>query len=292
MNVYVVLLIQLMIAGGTHIVAKAVVTTVDPPTLTFLRSLLSTAGLLAILFLRRGAPRIERKDWPKFLWLGLLGIPINQFFYLYGLSFSTAANGALLYATTPVFVLLLSKYFLGEKITLPKTLGILLAFAGVVVVIFERGIDFSSEFTFGNVMILIAVAAWGMFTIHGKQMVLKYGAVQTTAVAMTLGMVLFFPFGLLSAMKFPLTTLSFPHWSGIVYLGLGTSVFGYMLWYYALGRIEAGKAAVFANGQPIFATILALIFLDYQITVAFIVGGVMTLSGVLLTQRTPRAISP
>ncbi|MBI2619038.1 MAG: DMT family transporter [Ignavibacteriales bacterium] len=291
MNVYVVLLIQLMIAGGTHIVAKAVVATVDPAILTFLRSLLSTAGLLTILLVRRRTPRIERQDWPKFIWLGFLGIPVNQFFYLHGLSFSTAANGALLYATTPVFVLLLSRFMLGEQITTAKTSGILLAFFGVSVVIFERGLDFSSEFTYGNIMIIVAVAAWGLFTIHGKQMVLKYGAVQTTSIAMTIGMMLFFPFGLYATSGFSFHSLSVLHWAGIVYLGLGTSVFGYMLWYYALGRIEAGKVAVFSNGQPIFATVLALVFLDYRITGAFVVGGIMTLGGVLLTQKASRPTS-
>lgn len=74
------------------------------------------------------------------------------------------------------------------------------------------------------------------------------------------------------------------HWAGILYLGVGTSIFGYMLWYYALGRIEASKLAVFANGQPIVATLLALIFLDYTITSTFLFGGIVTIAGVILTQ--------
>ncbi len=283
MNVYIVLLIQMFIAGGTHIVAKAVVGTVDAATLTFLRSILSTAGLLAILLVRQGRPRIERKDWPAMIWLGFLGIPANQFLYLYGLQSSTAANGALLYATTPVVVLLLSRILLAEPITSKKSAGILIAFMGVAIVIFERGIDFSTGYTSGNLMILLAVIAWGLFTIQGKKMVMKYGAVQTTAVAMTMGMMLFLPLGLFAA--FPLPHLGGADWIGVLYLGLGTSVFGYMLWYYALGKIEAGKAAVFANGQPIVATLLALVFLQYSITLSFIVGGTLTLAGVILTQR-------
>lgn len=56
-----------------------------------------------------------------------------------------------------------------------------------------------------------------------------------------------------------------------------------MLWNYALGHIEASKLAVFANGQPIVATLLALVFLDYTITGAFVVGGIITIAGVVLT---------
>ena len=285
MNVYIVLLIQMSIAGGTHIVAKAVLGEVDPATLTFLRSLFSTAGLMALFFARNRQFGIERQDWIKLAWLGFLGLPLNQFLYLYGLGFSTPANGALLYATTPVFVLVLSSVMLKEKITAKKTVGILLAFAGVAVVIFERGIDFSSEHTYGNLMILLAVLAWALFTIQGKPMVLKYGAVKTTTVAMTIGMILFFPIGIFSATSFDFSSIDISHWVGVAYLGLGTSVFGYMLWYYALGKLETSKMAVFANGQPILATILAVIFLQYTITAVFVIGGVVTLAGVVMTQR-------
>ncbi|HEY4612463.1 MAG TPA: DMT family transporter [Bacteroidota bacterium] len=284
MNVYAIVIIQMFIAGATHIVAKAVLHDVDAATLTFLRSLLSTLGLGFFLLAKRGNLSIERRDWKRLAFLGFLGIPVNQYFYLYGVNLSTAANGALLYATTPVFVLLLSHFILNERVTPKKTVGILFAFVGVAIVVFERGIDFSSEYTFGNFMILIAVVAWAFFTIYGKPMILKYGAMQTTSVAMIAGMVFFLPVGLFVAAQFPFRTLATAHWAGILYLGIGTSIFGYMLWYYALGRIEAAKLAVFANGQPIVATLLALAFLDYTLTGTFILGGIVTITGVILTQ--------
>ena len=285
MNVYVVLVIQVCIAGGTHIVAKAVLGTVDPAVLTFLRSLFSTAGLMTLFFVRDKHFQVEKRDWLKLTWLGLLGLPLNQFLYLYGLGFSTAANGALLYATTPVFVLVLSRFILKEKMTGAKILGVLLAFVGVAVIIFERGLDFSSGYTYGNLMITLAVLAWALFTIQGKPMVLKYGAVKTTALSMTIGMILFLPIGIYESTRFDFSSIDLSHWVGVAYLGLGTSVFGYMLWYYALGKIETSKAAVFANGQPILATILAVIFLQYTITAIFLVGATVTLTGVVLTQR-------
>lgn len=286
MNVYIVLLIQMMIAGGTHIVAKSVVTTLDPASLTFLRSIFSTFGLVGILVIKKRIPKIERKDWIKLTWIGFLGLPLNQFLYMYGMQHSTAANGALLYATTPVFVLLVSRFILKEPLTRKKALGVFLAISGVFIVVFERGLDLSSDHTFGNLMILLAVVAWGLFTVQGKSMVLKYGAIQTIAVSMTIGMLLFLPAGIYASTQMSIMDVTPQQWAGILYLGFGTSVFGYLLWYYAIGKIEVGRVAVFTNGQPIFATILAIIFLDYGITAAFVLGGCVTLAGVLLTQRT------
>lgn len=101
---------------------------------------------------------------------------------------------------------------------------------------------------------------------------------------MIAGALIYFPYGLAHSLDFPFSQLTALHWTGILYLSLGTSVIGYLLWYHALGRIEAGKAAVFSNGQPIFATILALIFLDYTITGSFVVGGAITIAGIIITQ--------
>lgn len=283
-NIYILMTVQLMIAGGTHIVAKAIVADVEPAVVLLLRSIISVMGMMIIFSLKGGTLGIDREDVGPFVLLGVLGIPLNQYFYLYGMQFTTAANGALLYAATPSFVLVLSHFMLKETITAKKSIGIALAFVGITIVVFERGVDFSSEYTFGNLMVLIAVVAWALFTILGKRMILKYGALHTTAVMMLFGSVSFFPFGAVFALDLPFTDMTIGQWSGILYLSVGTSLIGYLLWYYALSRIETAKVAVFANGQPIFATILSLIFLDYTITGSFVTGGILTLIGVVVTQ--------
>ncbi|MCX6133619.1 MAG: EamA family transporter [Ignavibacteriales bacterium] len=283
-NVYILLVFQQIIAGGTHIVAKAVVGEIDAATLTFMRTMIAAAGLWIIVRIRSGPLRIERGDWKQMAFLGFVGVALNQFLYLYGMKFSTAANGALLYAATPVFVLLFSLYTHREKTSPRKTLGILLAFVGISIVIFERGIDFSSGYAFGNLMILIAVLAWTLFTVMGKNMIVKYGALRTTSAMMICGAVMFAPIGLVSTLRFPFGELNELHWGGVLYLAIGTSIIGYLLWYHALSRIEASKVAVFTNAQPVFATILSLIFLNYTITPAFVIGSILTICAIYITQ--------
>jgi len=283
-NVYSLLLFQQLIAGGTHIVAKAVVQDVDAGTVTFIRTVVAAVGLWLIVRLRSGPLRIERRDWWWLALLGFLGVALNQYLYLYGMRFSTAANGALLYAATPVFVLVTARLVSGEQMTKRKTLGILLAFAGISIVIFERGVDFSSGYLLGNALILVAVVAWTLFTVLGKNMIIKYGALKTTAAMMLTGALIFMPIGIFSAIQYPFHQLTPFHWTGILYLAIGTSILGYLLWYHALSRIEASKVAVFANAQPVFATILSLIFLEYSITSAFVTGSIITIFAIYITQ--------
>jgi drug/metabolite transporter (DMT)-like permease len=283
-NVYLLLLFQQLIAGGTHIVAKAVVADIDAATLTFLRTVIAALGLYLITRLRSGPLNIERKDWPEIALLGFVGVALNQFLYLYGMKFSTAANGALLYAATPVFVLVFSRIVLKENITPRKTFGILLAFAGIAIVIFERGVDFSSGYAFGNLLILIAVIGWTLFTVLGKRMLVKYGSLRTTTAMMFCGALIISPLGVASTLSFRFAEISALHWGGVLYLSVGTSIIGYLLWYHALSRIEASKVAVFSNIQPVFATILSLIFLNYSITPAFVTGSIITICAIYITQ--------
>jgi len=284
MNVYVVLGIQILIASATHIVAKSVLHEVDALTLTFFRSVISVTGFFAVLVIRGVKIRFDKESLRPIFLLGSLATS-NQLLYLYGLNYTTAANAALLYATMPIFVLLLSKFMLKEEITLKKTFGIALAFTGVAIVIFERGISASAEFIYGNIILLFAVITWALFTILGKPLVLKFGTLSTTASTNLAGSLLLLPFGMYSASVFSFDNLHIIDWMGIFYLGIGTSIIGYLLWYYALRRIEASRLAVFANGQPIIATILSVIFLDAVITAQFIIGGFVTIAGVIITQR-------
>lgn len=284
MNIYVVLILQLLVASATHIVAKAVTAHVDPVTLTFLRTIISGLGMIVLLRARKISWRVDRSDVKRLGLLGLLGIPLNQFLYLYGIGFTTAANGALLYATTPVLVLVLSSLLLKEPVTVWKATGIVLAFGGVVIVIFERGLDFSSGYTYGNMVIFVAVISWALFTVLGRPLIVKYGALKVTCLAMLMGTAMYFPVGIVSAVVNPIHDISGADWIAILYLGIGTSIVGYVLWYYAIGRIDVSKVAVFANGQPVLATLMAMVFLDYAITGNFVLGGIMTLAGVILTQ--------
>ncbi len=284
MGVYFVLFFQQLIVSGTHIIAKAIVRDIDSVTLTTLRSVISGLGLLLMFLIKEKRLKIRKEDYKKIFWLGLISVPINQFLFLYAIGYTTASNAALLYAATPMAVLIFSRILLKELITWKKVLGVATAFTGIAIVIFEKGLDFKSEFTYGNILIFIGMLSWALYTIYGKPLIMKYGALHVTAVTMIFGTILFLPLGLYSTIQFPFSSLSLVHWEGVFYLAVGTSIFGYFLWYYALGRIEASKVAIFANGQPIMTTLLAVLFLGQAVSVNFIIGGIITIAGVILTQ--------
>ncbi len=282
--VYIILFVQTLIASGTHIVAKVVVEDVDSVTLTFLRSMIAAIGLLIIFLIREKRIRIERSDRLKMIVLGALAIPLNQFAFLIAIGLTTPSNASLFYATTPVFVMIFSALLLHERTLLFAKIGVAIGFIGIAVVIFERGIDFSSDYTLGNFIMVVAVSAWGLYTVLGRPLVLKYGSFHVSALSMIIGAVLFIPIGIVPAIRFDYTTIGLAHLYGLLYLGIATSIVAYFLWYYALGRIESTKVAVFTYLQPVVTTILAVIILDQLITLQFVTGACIALFGVVLVQ--------
>ena len=282
--IYILLLFQALIASGTHIIAKIVVKDIDPVTLTFTRSVMAAIGLLMLSALRRTKLNFKREDFSKIMFLSFLAIPVNQFLFLTAIKYTTASNAALLYGTTPAVVLVLSTFMRLEKAGWKKISGVAIAFTGIVIVVFEKGINFKSEYTVGNLLLVVAVLAWALYTVKGKPMILKYGAFKTSAATMIFGTIMYIPVGIYNALSFDYGSMTVQHWGGLIYLAFGTSIFAYLLWYYALSRIETTKVAVFANVQPVLTTILSVLFLGQVITPAFIIGGSIALTGVVIAQ--------
>jgi len=253
--------------------------------MAFLRFLLAAAILWPLGERRRKGRTIERADQIKLWGLGLLAIPLNQGLFLYGLQWTTAGHSALLYALTPMFVLVLAAWRLGERITFWRTTGIVIALGGVVVVLLEKGIVLQPGQFLGDILVLVAVVAWAYYTVLGKPLIKKYGAMVVTARAMTYGTLLFLPIGLYSVADFHPAAVAADAWLGLLYCAIMTSVIAYSLWFWALKFIDASQVAVFNNIQPVVAAFFAWVLLGEPLTATFVVGGVLVLIGVIITEK-------
>jgi drug/metabolite transporter (DMT)-like permease len=279
-----------LLSSGTHIIAKGAVMAIGPLAVALLRFVGASTALLLHQRLRGPWPGIERRDVPRFLWLGILVIPLNQGFFLFGLARSTASHASLLYALTPLAVLLLARRLLGEGAVLSKLLGTLVAFTGVGIILLERGLAHELTVLVGDLMILLAVFAWALYTVLSKPLSMKYGAMAVTTWSIVAGTVFSLPAFLIPGAVPPLDTIRPDVWGGILYLAIGTSVIAYPLWMYALRHLEASKVAITTNLQPILTAILSWIFFRERFTPGFFIGATLVLAGVTWVE-TRRAVS-
>ena len=272
----------------THIIAKGAVASIGPLAVALIRFTIASFTLL--LYQRvRGGISVAREDRIKLVMLGFFVVPINQGFFLFGLSRSTASHASLLYALTPLFVLLLAGRVLGERSIGSKLFGTLVAFAGVAIILFERGLRNEMGVLVGDVMILVAVSAWAAYTVLAKQLVDRYDAMTVTTWAIVSGTVMCLPGFLIPGAIPPLQSIAPGAWGGILYLSIGTSVIAYPLYMYALRHLEASKVAVTTNIQPILTAILSWAIFRERFTPGFVVGALLVLAGVtwVETRKSP-----
>lgn len=281
-----------LIASGTHIVAKGAMLLVSPLALALLRFITASAALLLYQRFRPAPEPIERRDWPMILLLGILVIPINQGFFLFGLSRSTASHAALLYALTPLVVLLFARRLFRETNLVAKVTGILVAFAGVAVILLERGLRHEMTVLGGDLLILIAVVAWALYTVLSKRLLRRYDPMTVTTWAIVSGTAVVLPALAIPGAVPPLPAISPAVWSAIGYLAIGTSVIGYPLWLYALRHMDASKVAITSNTQPILTALMSWLFFRERFTPGFFIGAALILAGVTWVETRRAAVSP
>jgi drug/metabolite transporter (DMT)-like permease len=165
-----------------------------------------------------------------------------------------------------------------------RTLGVVIATAGVLGILWSGLADVGTEYLLGDLIILVSVAAWGYYTVLGKPLVRKYGALRITAYALAFGSALYLPFGSYFAINYDYSQANIYAWGSVVYMSIGLSVIVYVMWYWLLKHLDASRIAVYHNVQPIIASAVAYFYLGEPLSTGFVIGGLVVVSGVIVTE--------
>ncbi|MFV2073753.1 MAG: DMT family transporter [Thermoanaerobaculales bacterium] len=227
--------------------------------------------------------------WGRIVWLSLLGTGLHYGLQTVGLQYTTASRASLYAVTAPITILLLSALFLGERITRRKTLGVTLAVAGVLVVM---GIDTLAALrldanVIGDLLVLVSIVMWGLFTVFGKRAADQLGALRVTAVVTVIGALWMAPIGWIEMRRtgFSLARMQLDSWLAVAFLGVGCSFLATLLYFVALERTESQKVGVYLYTIPPMTAVVATLYLGEVISVELVVGAILVIAGVALTER-------
>ncbi len=263
---------------------RAALVGLSPGHLVLIRFLAASAVLLLAAWLFR-LPPPARGDWGRFFALGLLGV----FGYHTALTFGevsvTAGSASLLIATSPVFIALFARFFLGERLSRGAWAGLLLAFLGAGLIALGEGEGFG--FDPGAVLVLLAALSGSLYFVGQKPLLARYSAQAVTVytlVAGTLPLLVFLP-GLKAALaEAPRSSLL-----AALYLGVFPGALAYFLWARALARVPASLLASTLYLNPVLAVLIAGVWLGEWPTAPVVAGGLLALLGVGLVQRFNRS---
>lgn len=291
--------------GASFIATKVALIEVHPITIVWIRFTIGVVILGATVAMRRQFSLPDSKEGGYFALLGFLGITFHQWLQSNGLQTSEASTTAWIVSTTPVFMALLGWLVLKEGLGWMKTLGIALAFAGVLLVSSKGDVRSISVGKFGapgDFLIMISAINWAVFSILSRRGLKKYPASLMMFYLMVLGWgfttVLFFAGPAMSnssnvfTREFlagpgftDLANLSSNGWVGILFLGVFCSGLAYIAWYDALQALSTAQTGVFLYIEPLVAVVVAAIVLGEQITGVSLLGGAIILFGVWLVNR-------
>jgi len=242
----------------------------------------------AVLLLVKRVPMPARSDWPKLALLGLIGLSV------YHLCLNTAetrvASGtaAIVISLIPAATAALSAIWLRERLGPRRLVGLGIALFGVVMVVLAsgKGVKFEPM----AALVLVSVLASAIFFVGQKPLFARSSMLGVTGFTFFCGTLGTLPFGL--SLPYALAMAPASHIGALVWLGIAPTFIGYVAWNAALHRASASQVSSFIYFSPPIAVLIGWVWLGERPTLLTLVGGVITVGGVVLANARRRSVAP
>lgn len=278
-----------MIWGVNQVALKVANEGISPVFQAGLRSVL-VAILIWLWALARGIPLFKRDGT---LWAGIaagLAFTANFIFIGPGLVLTEASRGVLFLYSAPFFVALGAHMLIpGERLTPAKSLGLLLAFIGLVVSVADKFGSGRPADLLGDFYCLLAGFSWAVTTL-----IIRTTRLQHTSAERNLFYELVVSAPLLFAFAWyygepGITDLRPAVVAWFAYSVVVVVFFSYTLWIWLLNRYPASEVSVFTFLAPIFAVLAGHLLLDEPVTIGLAVALALVTAGIYLVSKPRQA---
>jgi drug/metabolite transporter (DMT)-like permease len=285
--IYFKLFMTAVFWGGTFVAARVAARDVDPFSASFLRFFIASLFLVALFWKQEGGlPRFGRDRILPFLLLGMTGVFAYNIFFFLGMKTVDAGHASLIVANNPVLIALFSAFFFKEKLRPLNVAGICLSLVGVVVVITRghfQGMATLASVGWGDLYILGCVASWVSYSLIGKAAMRNISPLAAVTGSCLTGTAALLIPALASGLPARFAAYPLAAWSALFFLGFFGTVLGFTWYYEGIKAIGASRASVFINFVPISGVVLGWLLLDETIGVSVVLGAVLVIGGVMLT---------
>jgi drug/metabolite transporter (DMT)-like permease len=286
-RLYFLLSLMLLFWSLNFTIGKVALREFPSMLLVGIRTSFAAAFTLPIYFWQCRGKREVWKNTTDFWWLltlGIFGVILNQLFYVVGLSLTSVAHAAIIVTLTPVTVLIFAALLKQEHFTLLKALGMTIAASGVLVIQLSKD-QASGATPLGDGFCFLSVLGFAMFTVKSKQFTQRHSGLTAITVAYVGGAIALAPVTVWMGSRFDLARVSAAAWLSLIYMAVFSAVIAYLIYYYALTYLPASRVSAVSYLQPVVATLFAVIVLGERISTVLIIGGILVLTGVVITER-------
>jgi drug/metabolite transporter (DMT)-like permease len=230
------------------------------------------------------------KHLPYLMFTALLGITLfNTLLYIAGHT-TTAINLSLISITFPIFIILLSRIFFQEQITLNRWLGIILVVSGIILLITKGNPAKLLDITFavGDVLMLIAAFVFALYGIKIKQKPAEMNMWTFQFSTFALGLIFLLPAYAWEYFTVPPVMFTPRIVAAILYIGIFASLVAFILWNKAIETIGPSKTGLAYYSMPLFGGTLAFLFLKEEISILHLYCVLLIVAGILIANYEKR----
>nr|WP_314531505.1 DMT family transporter [uncultured Pseudomonas sp.] len=277
-------LLAIFIWAGNTVINKLAVGAIFPAEIGFYRWLL--AGVLFTPFMLKPViahwPSI-RPNLGRIFVLGVLGMAVYQSLAYFAATLTSATNMGIILSLMPLMSLAMAIISLGQRLTAGALAGAVLSFAGVLVVVSSGslGILLEHGVNLGDAMMLVATLAYAIYSTLLKKWQLRLPPLVLLYLQVLVAIVVLFPLFVAS----PKTGLTLHNIPLVLYACLLASMVAPLAWMQAVVRLGPSRTTLFFNLLPLITALIAAVVLHEQLALYHLVGGVLTLGGVVLSER-------
>jgi drug/metabolite transporter (DMT)-like permease len=292
---YLLMALHVVLSAANYVLAKSAARKFPSvEALTMTRAAAAAVLLLALTGTLIPRPRFSAREWLRIAVLGALLVPLNQYLFLRGLRDTAPGHAALIYAMTPLGVLLLQAALAGRAPPVVKSLGVVTAFAGVLVVMrpWDQGDPHFREIRLGDAWIAVGAVVWVVYTVAAGPLLRAHDPRTVTAWSLVVGAVLLAPFAGGDFVSMDIAWIPAEAWWGLASLVLLASVVMMLLWNWLLRHLEPVEVSVGTNAQPVATAALTALLhafgrpvADADLGAMFWIGTAVVIAGVALAQR-------
>lgn len=280
------LLLMTLIWGSNFAVIKYSLEDFLPFSFNGLRFAMASVAMLMAILLTGNNLKVSSGDGWRLFGLGLLANTVYQSLFIIGMNSTRTGNAALIVSTTPLFTAVISRIRKQEYFTASGIAGLVLAFAGIVLIILSSHDEIEiGKTVLGDCLLLGATLSWALYTVGTKRFMHKYGAMKATALMMITGTPILLLISAPSFLRQDWPAIRPLAWGGLTFSALLAIALAYIIWNHSVRKIGSTRTAIYSNIVPVVAMLVAWVALGEMPTFGQFAGAIIIFTGLYLVRR-------
>ncbi len=257
-----------------------------PYGLNVVRSGVSVLLFWLLFLFSRKKKKIEKRHIVRFMLCALTALAVNQMLFMKGVSYTYPIHASLLLLITPILITFIAAWVLKEKITWLKLIGLFLGVTGACILILSGdSTGKGNNILLGDLLIILSTVAYTIYFILVKPLMQKYSPMDVMRWTFTFGLFMILPFGWDELTLIPWEQFTVNEYMLLFMIVVPGTFLAYIFNVYGIKILSASTAGSYIYSQPVFAVIIATIFLKENLEIYKIIAGVVIFSGVYLANK-------